>query len=87
MQPIVRIRHGRKVEIDPKVLEWRKRNERYQKLRRKILDMLAAKGWSKEQVKEWYHSPAKGLRNRAPKQLMNPRCIQVLYTWCRKVLT
>lgn len=86
MPPVVKIKHGRPVVEDPKIKAWRMRNKRYQVLKAEIIAMLSAKGWDTAKVKEWLNTPTRGLKNRCPKQLMNPTAIAVLHNWARKVL-
>lgn len=82
-EPIVRIRHGRRIEIQPQVLRWRKRMQRYNALKKDLLSRLSNAGWEPEQVRQWLDTPVPELNNRPPRKLLNPVSIKVLHDWVK----
>jgi hypothetical protein len=83
---IVKTKYGRVVEIQPQVLIWRRRMERYKRCKAEIAQILDNKGWDSAQIRAWLSSPIRALSNRTPKQLLNPRSIARLHSWVKKVL-
>lgn len=76
---IKRIRRGRTVLIDPKVLLWRKRNKRFALLKSKLLKMFVERGLTPEQVRALLDSPLPALNGRTPRELWEPIYIQRVY--------
>jgi len=83
---IVRVKHGRAIEIQPQVLLWRKRNERFKKLKAELVQIFGAKNMGPAEIKAWLNSPIPSLRNRAPKEMLNPYSIEQLLLYVRKTL-
>jgi hypothetical protein len=77
---------GRFLNIDPGVVKWRKKNNRFLLLKKKLLDELLKAGFDKEKTQEWLNTVQPELRNRTPKQLLNRDAIEVLYKWAKKNL-
>jgi hypothetical protein len=88
--PILKSRYGRTISVQPQVLAWRKLQRRWNKLRLQVLERL----WERlttpagqpddAAIKAWFNTPHPKLDNRTPKQLFNPRGIQVLWSLVRK---
>lgn len=69
---------------NPQLKLWRKRMKRFNLLKPKIVAFLQSTGWDKEQINTWLKTPRPELRNRSPKQCINPTSIQVLYKFIDK---
>jgi hypothetical protein len=85
-EEIVRIRRGKAYTVRVDVIAWRRKMRRYNRLKAEILGVLASLNWSPEQVRAWSDTPVPELRNRPPKDLFEPKSIQVLYRWLKKTL-
>lgn len=78
---VTKVQYGRERTIQTQVVLWRKRNERFKKLKGLILDRVIA-GFNGDSgaAFHWFNTPLPELKGKRPKDYFNPKNIQRLKT-------